>query len=640
MTGDGRPARALGMTALLAAFLCLSCEPPRTDAPYDVTEKSIPELQADMREGRVTSAGLVALYLDRIRAYDRAGPALNTIIRLNPRARARADSLDAERSAGTVRGPLHGIPVLMKDNYDLAWMPTTGSSLALAGLRPPDDAHQVARLREAGAVVLGKTNLHELAAGITTISSLGGQTRNPYDPARNPGGSSGGTGAAVAASFAAVGWGTDTCGSIRIPAAVHNLFGLRPTKGLSSIDGILPLSHSQDTGGPLARTATDLAIALDATVGMDPADPATAILEGREAPAFRDALDAAALDGARVGALDIEEGSAGSVVRVIRGAFEEMEALGATVVDVSIPDLDGLLARTGLIDFDFKFDLADYLAGIPDAPVASLGDILDAGLHHEALDRTFRRRNARTERDTPELAERLARRRALAAAVVDLLDREDLDALAYPTMRQETALIGAAPAGATCSLSAHTGLPALAVPAGFTESGLPVGLELLGRALDDARLVGMGFALESAAPKRRAPLRTPPLADGAAPAPLRIEIDPAGDRAVRAALELDLPTGTLTYRIELPGVEPGEVHGTVLRRRPSGEDGAAMVVLRLGGPGETPVDGTTTLSTRLLRDLLVGRLELLVLTRGGTDARALRPAGSARAADTTAATPR
>ncbi|MYA10646.1 MAG: hypothetical protein F4087_07050 [Gemmatimonadetes bacterium] len=295
--------------ALVAYLLLLACAPQPGDTSFEVAEASIAELQAAMLEGRVTSAQLVDLYLARIRAYDRAGPALNTIIRLNPRARAQADSLDAERAAGTVRGPLHGIPVLMKDNYDISWMPTTGSSLALAGLQPPDDAFQVARLREAGAVILGKTNLHELAAGITTISSLGGQTRNPYDPARNPGGSSGGTGAAVAASFAAVGWGTDTCGSIRIPSAVHNLFGLRPTKGLSSIDGILPLSHSQDTGGPLARTVTDLAIALDATVGMDPADPATAILEGREMQRFRDALDAGALEGARIGALDIEEGS-------------------------------------------------------------------------------------------------------------------------------------------------------------------------------------------------------------------------------------------------------------------------------------------------------------------------------------------
>ena len=615
-----------GLPALVAFLLLFSCAPPPGDAGFEVAEASILELQAAMQEGRVTSAELVDLYLARIRAYDRAGPALNTIIRLNPRARAQADSLDAERAAGRVRGPLHGIPVLMKDNYDISWMPTTGSSLALAGLQPPDDAHQVARLREAGAVSLGKTNLHELAAGITTISSLGGQTRNPYDPMRNPGGSSGGTGAAVTASFAAVGWGTDTCGSIRIPSAVHNLFGLRPTKGLSSIDGILPLSHSQDTGGPLARTVTDLAIALDATVGMDSADPATAILEGRDPPVFRDALDAGALEGARIGALDIEDGTAGSVVRVIRSALEEMEGLGATVVDVSLPD--GVLSNTGLIDFDFKFDLADYLAGIPGAPVTSLGEIIEAGLHHEALDRTFRRRNAREERDTPGLAETLERRRALVAAVTDLMDREGLDALAYPTMRQETALIGAAPAGATCSLSAHSGLPALAIPAGFTESGLPVGLELLGRVLDDARLVGMAFAFESAAPKRRAPLRTPPLVDGAAPPPVRIVVEGADDApgsaiAAEAELEVDLPGGRMSYRVVFPGAEPADVYGVVLRRVAA--EGGGVVVGRLGGPGEEVVGGVVELTPRVLGDLMEGRLELVVVGKGGVGRLGLVP---------------
>ena len=244
---------------------------------FDVAEASITDLQAACRTDETSSISSDQTCPHC--AYDRTGPALNTIIRLNPLAREQAAALDAERASGVVRGPMHGVPVLMKDNYDMDWMPTTGSSLALAGLRPADNAFQVKRLLDAGVVILGKTNLHELAAGITTISSLGGQTRNPYDPARNPGGSSGGTGAAVAASFAALAWGSDTCGSIRIPAAVHNLFGLRPTKGLSSIDGILPLSHSQDTGGPLARTVTDLAIALDATVGPDTADPATTILE-------------------------------------------------------------------------------------------------------------------------------------------------------------------------------------------------------------------------------------------------------------------------------------------------------------------------------------------------------------------------
>ncbi|MYI47117.1 MAG: amidase, partial [Gemmatimonadetes bacterium] len=198
-----------GRIAVCAALVGVGTGCAEPAPTLEVAEASIPVLQAALAEGRTTSAELVDSYLARIGAYDDAGPALNTIVRLNPRAREQAEALDGERAAGRVRGPLHGIPVLLKDNYDVAGMPTTGSSLALAGLMPVDDAFQVARLVEAGAVVLGKTNLHELAAGITTISSLGGQTRNPYDPARNPGGSSGGTGAAIAASFAAVGWGTD-----------------------------------------------------------------------------------------------------------------------------------------------------------------------------------------------------------------------------------------------------------------------------------------------------------------------------------------------------------------------------------------------------------------------------------------------
>ena len=617
-----------GRAGLLAVLAVAGCMGP-AGAPgsgFEVTEASITDLQAALEGGRVTSAQLVDLYLARIEAYDRAGPALNTIIRLNPLAREQAEALDAERAAGTVHGPMHGIPVLMKDNYDVDWMPTTGSSLVLAGLRPADNAFQVERLLDAGAVILGKTNLHELAAGITTISSLGGQTRNPYDPARNPGGSSGGTGAAVAASFASVAWGSDTCGSIRIPAAVHNLFGLRPTKGLSSIDGILPLSHSQDTGGPLTRTVADLAIALDATVGRDPADPATGILDGRETPNFQAALDSAALDGARIGVLEAwvpEEGSGGSVTRVIRDALDEMEELGAMVVDVAIPDMDDLLSNTGLIDFEFKFDLMDYLAGVPDAPVSSLEEILAAGLHHEALDGNFRRRNARAARESPELDETMERRGILTAAVVDLLDREDLDALAYPTMRQETALIGAAPTGATCFLSAHTGLPALTIPAGFTESGLPVGLELLGRSLDDARLVAFAFAYESASPTRRGPLRTPPLVNGTAPPPVQLAIDPRSGDGVDAVMAVDLPIGTLSYRITISAEDPAEVYGTVLRRT-SGEDGA-VVVLRLGGPEEAELNGTATLSPPLLQDIMNGDLELLVHTSRGMDQRSLAP---------------
>ena len=261
--------------------------PPR----FDVMEKSISEIATALDTGEVTSRELVASYRARIEAYDQRGPALNAIIVINPNAVADADARDAERAQGRVRGPLHGIPVVVKDNYDMADLPTSGGAIGLATSVPPDDAFQVRRLREAGAVILGKTNMHELARGITTVSSIAGQTRNPYDPTRNPGGSSGGTGAAVAASFAAVGMGSDTCGSIRIPSAHHALVGLRGTRGLASGDGIIPLSTTQDIGGPLARSVRDLAITLDATVGVDPADETTRRSEGRIPASYTDALD-------------------------------------------------------------------------------------------------------------------------------------------------------------------------------------------------------------------------------------------------------------------------------------------------------------------------------------------------------------
>src|SRR5499427_7896789 len=223
------------------------------------------------------------------------------MIAMAPRILETADALDRERAARGPRGPLHGIPIVVKDNFETADMPTTGGSVALTGFMTGRDAFQVKRLRDAGAIIIGKTNMHELAAGITTISSSGGQTRNPYDLYRNPGGSSGGTGAAIAANFAVAGMGSDTCGSIRIPAGNNNLVGLRGSQGLSSRTGIVPLSHTQDIGGPIARTITDLAIMLDATIGPDPADESTRLAEGRVPKDFSNALSAEALKGKRIG---------------------------------------------------------------------------------------------------------------------------------------------------------------------------------------------------------------------------------------------------------------------------------------------------------------------------------------------------
>ena len=395
-----------------------------------------------------------------------------------------ADALDRERAEKGPRGPLHGIPVLVKDNYDTAGMPTSGGALGLATLQPAADAFQVKRLRDAGAVILGKTTMHELAAGITTISSLTDQTRNPYDLQRVPGGSSGGTGAAIGASFAAAGMGSDTCGSIRIPAANQNLVGLRGTQGLSSRTGVMPLSSTQDIAGPLARTVTDLAIMLDATVGPDPADPITAEGASHIPKTYRESLQADGLKGARIGVLRALFGTAPEdeeVAGIVRKAVDALKAQGAEVVDVAVPGLDDLLRESSVIGDEFKFDLADYLARQPNPPVKSLGEILERGLHHAQLDQTFRLRNTPETRDTEHYRQALVKRRALRAAVLATLEEQRLEAVAYPTLRRKPALIGEVQIGTTCQLSATSGLPAISMPAGFTVDGLPIGVELLGR---------------------------------------------------------------------------------------------------------------------------------------------------------------
>ena len=477
-----------------------------------MAEASILELQAAMEEGRVTSAELVDAYLTRIAAYDDAGPELNALLALNPNARSQAEQLDRERADRGPRGPLHGIPVILKDNFDTADMPTTAGSIALAGYIPPDDAFQVRRLRDAGAIILAKANLYEFALNWTTVSSLGGVTRNPYDPGRTPGGSSGGTAASVAASFAAVGWGTDTCGSIRLPASHNGLFGLRPTKGLSSIDGIVPLAHTHDVGGPMARTATDLAIALDATVGADPADPSTRALIGREPPSFVASLDVRALDGARLGVLSNYFGDRDldpDVARVLHEALEAIRALGAELVEVEIPDLRQRLRGFSLERHEFKWDLMDYLVGNPNSPVTSLTQVLDRRLIHEDAIAQARRYEETPSRTTESYRRALAIGPPLRGSTERLLDDRNLDALLYPVVQRRPALLGESQRGSTCALSAATGLPALAVPAGLTDAGLPVGLELLGRRFDDARLVSLGFAFEEAASPRRPPPTTP-----------------------------------------------------------------------------------------------------------------------------------
>ena len=586
---------------------------------FEVFEQSILELQAAQTSGRVTSRALVDSYLARIQAYDQAGPRLNAIVVLNPRAREDADALDRERASKGVRGPLHGIPVLVKDNYDTADMPTAGGTLGLATMQPVSDAFQVKKLRDAGAVILGKTTMHELAAGITTISSMTNQTRNPYDLMRVPGGSSGGTGAAIGASFAAAGMGSDTCGSIRIPAANQNLVGLRGTHGLSSRTGVIPLSSTQDIAGPLARSVTDLAIMLDATVGPDPTDKITAEGAGHIPKTYRDSLKADGLKGARIGVLRSLFGTApedDEVAGIMRKALDGLKAQGAEILDVTVPGMDDLLRDGSLIGDEFKFDLAEYLAKEPNAPVKSLGEIIDRGMHHAQLDQTFRLRNAPEKRETEHYRQAMIKRRALRAAVMATLEEQRIDALAYPTLRRKPALINDAQAGTTCQLSAHSGLPAISMPAGFTPDGLPVGIELLGGAFTEDTLLKYAYAWEQATKPRKPPFSTPPLIKGMAPAPVTVEatIGTAPGASALVKLTYDRTTGALRYDAATSGLATTDrVLALTLQR--SIADKPGPVIAHVLAPNQVSGSGTLTMRGRDREDLVAGTLYLHFYTR-------------------------
>jgi amidase len=614
---------------LLALPVALAAQPPRQTAPrlaaFEVFERTIAELQDAMRAGKVTSRDLVELYRARIAAYDREGPRLNAMVALNPTALEQADALDRERASGRVRGPLHGIPIAVKDNYETVEMPTAAGSLALGSFQPTTDAFQVARLREAGAVIIGKTNMHELASGITTISSNGGQTRNPYDLTRNPGGSSGGTGAAIAANFAAAGMGSDTCGSIRIPSANNNLVGLRGTRGLASGRGIVPLSHTQDIGGPLARTLTDLAILLDAMVGADPQDSVTARGNGHIPKSYRDALQPGGLKGARIGVLKslfgtaTEDNEAGDVVRK---ALDGMKARGAELVEISVPGLDELLRDSGVINHEFKFDLMEYLAARPGAAVQSLDEILKGGLYDDSMERSLTTRNNVETRDSDDYRRALIKRDALRNAVVSTMDEHRVVALAYPTLRRKPALIGEAQPGTNCSLSANSGLPAISTNAGMTDDGLPIGVELLGREWSESDLLKLAYDWEQRGP-RLAPFSTPPLVNGTRPAAMTW--DRTGDN-LRARFTWDVTTATLTYDVSVTGLRAEDVRLVALHRGATDSqkgDTFRGILFRIVEPGSLHGNGTISLRYPFRDELTRGELYLRAYTRE-------KPLGAAR----------
>ncbi len=499
-------------------------------ANFKLETATIADINQAFDAGALTSVQLTQLYLNRINAYDKQGPSLNSIITINPKALETAAALDNERQTSLKRSPLHGIPVILKDNYDTFDLPTTAGSLTLENSIPPDDAFLTKKLRDAGAIILGKANLHEFSLDFTTISSLGGQTLNPYALDRIPGGSSGGTGASIAANFATIGTGSDTAISIRGPASVNNLVGIRPTVGLTSRDGIVPLLLTQDTGGPIARNVTDAAYMLDVLAGYDPNDPATAKNIGKIPKSYTDSLDKDGLKGKRIGVIrELVEADMGKNVTdpeikaLVNAAIEDMKKKGAEVFDVEIPNLDYFVRTNPYADLGFqyrsKFDINNYLASRgPDIPYKTLTEIINSGkiLPIPSVEGYLSLYDETTvpPEQSPEYQLYLKNKEELTTTVKSVIQSQNLDAFLYPSIVLKPSLIGQPyPEGypGNALLSSFTGFPALVVPAGFTSDNLPVGIELLGSAFAESTLINIAYSYEQATNHRRLPTTTPPL---------------------------------------------------------------------------------------------------------------------------------
>lgn len=520
-----RPSAAWLLPVLLVLNACSSGTDERVAGPHApddflYAELDIATLQQRMADGSLDSHALTRAYLDRIAAIDKAGPSLHAVIETNPDALREAAARDAERRAGKLRGPLHGIPVLIKDNIDATPMVNSAGSLALRDFRPARDAFLVHRLREAGAVILGKTNLSEWAnfrstRGISGWSARGGQTRNPYALDHSPCGSSSGSAVAVSANLAVVAVGTETDGSLLCPAAVNGIVGLKPTVGLVSRNGILPISFSQDTAGPMARSVADAALLLSALAGRDESDPATATMPGRAVYDHAARLSPDALRGARIGVLHNDLSEAEDIGGVYRHALDALRDAGATLVDAALPT-DGQWddAETTVLLHEFKAGLERYLRD-QHAPVHTLSELIAFNRRHADREMAhfdqdlFERSEATTGLADPAYIRARTKARQLAGPLgLDMvLDAMHLDAVVAPTT-------GAAwridPArgddfrGAGYGAAAVAGYPSLTVPMGARD-GLPLGLTFMGRAWSEPRLLELGYAYE-----QRTLARTPP----------------------------------------------------------------------------------------------------------------------------------
>ena len=527
-----------GALAALATTVDVSLSESRTNASslpsessrpvqqnaFELEEATIAMLQDDMRSGRYTARSITEMYLARIDAIDKSGPAINSVIERNPDAIRIADERDAERKAGRVRGPLHGIPVLIKDNIDTAdRMRTSAGSLALAESIAPRDAFIAARLREAGAIILGKTNLSEWANFRSTHSTSGwsgrgGQTRNPYVLDRNPCGSSSGTGASISANLAAVGVGTETDGSIVCPSSANGLVGIKPTLGLVSRSGIIPISHSQDTAGPMARTVTDAAALLAVLSGVDSRDAATADARGKVTESYANMLNPAALKGARIGVARNNFGFNGEVDRIMEEGLAAMKSAGATIIDPANLVTEGKYgdAESDVLNFEFKADLNAYLAALgPSAPHKTLADLI--AFNEQNKDREmpwFGQEQfilAQKKGPLTSPAYKAARAKCLRMSRTEGIDatlaKHRLTAIVAPTGSPAwptDLLNGDHFTGGSSTAAAVAGYPSVTVPAGFIH-GLPVGISFIGGQWSDGTLIGLAYAFEQATKVRRPP---------------------------------------------------------------------------------------------------------------------------------------
>lgn len=550
----------------LVAVGCNTLPLPASAQQFDVMEATIPGVHAAMSARRLTCHSLVQAYLDRIAAYDKQGPALNSIQHVNARALAEADSLDGVFRSGQPRGSLHCVPVLLKDQIETRDMPTTYGSAIYKNFTPTRDATAVQRLEAAGAIIIAKTTMGEFAGRY--VGSGAGIIRNAYDPTRNPSGSSGGSASAVAANFGLVGIGEDTGGSIRGPAAVSSLVGLRPTLQLVSRFGMLPANPTQDTMGPMTRTVADAARVLDVIAGYDPADPITAYAVGQVPPTYTASLKPDALRGARIGVLrfprdtaaprrsaardstparrdttaaGVEAARRDSVARadsstrrdsinrvvlveyakvrvVFDSALATLRARGATVID-SLPVPRSRVTTSN--DYETEEATNAYFAQHPTAPVKTLSEILLAGTVNPWRARAMVSYLGKTT-DDPGYLQVIKQREALRVAVLKLMADRQLDAIVYttydaaPTVIAADVLTNPRPEdgygrGDNRGLSPQIGFPALTVPMGFTSDALPVGLEFLGRPFSEPTLLGYGFSFEQATRHRRPPPASPPL---------------------------------------------------------------------------------------------------------------------------------